>query len=74
MGNIFSAFRLKKPTVERLQMLKRAFELTYVQPLSNDYFMEKLIECIKVNNPKVWSTYTALLAIKEDAAKPDVEG
>lgn len=74
MDNIFSAFRLKKTTLEKLKLLKRAYELTLVQPLSNDFFMEKLIECIKVNNPKVWSTFTALLAIKEDAAKPDVEG
>ena len=74
MGNIFSALRLKKPTVEHLQTLKRAFELTYVQPLSNDYFIEKLIDGIKENNPKVWDTYSALLSIKEEAAKSNMEG
>lgn len=73
MGNIFSAFRLKKTTVENLQMLKRAFELTYVQPLSNDYFIEKLMECVKENNTKVWHTYTDLLSVKENAAKNDIE-
>ena len=69
MDNIFSAFRLKKTSVEKLQMLKRAFELTTLQPLSNDYFIEKLMECVKENNTKVWHTYTELLSVKENAAK-----
>lgn len=68
MGNIFSAFRLKKPTVERLQTLKRAFELTYVQPLSNDYFIEKMMACVMEQDNKVWRTYLELTAVQEHAA------
>lgn len=68
MGNIFSAFRLKKPTVEHLQTLKRAFELTYVQPLSNDYFIEKMMACVMEQDEKVWRTYLELMAVQERAA------
>ncbi len=68
MGTFFSAFRLKKTTVEQLQMLKRAFELTNVQPLSNDYFIEMLMDYVQKQNEKVWKTYIELMAIKEHAA------
>ena len=74
MDNIFSAFRLKKTSVEKLQILKRAFELTTLQHLSNDYFIEKLMDSIKEYNPKVWDTYSALLSVKEEAAKSNMEG
>lgn len=65
MDNLFSAFRLKKTTVGNLQRLKRAFELTYSQPLSNDYFMEKMIECISEHNKAVWETYCELTEVEE---------
>lgn len=68
MGNIFSAFRLKKTTVEQLQTLKRAFELTKSQPLSNDFFIEKVMLCVKEQEPKVWETYTELREIEERAS------
>lgn len=68
MNSIFSAFRAKKTTVDKLQTLKRAFELTYVQPLSNDYFIEKMMACVMEQDKKVWRTYLELMAVQERAA------
>ena len=65
MDNLFSAFRLKKTTVVNLQRLKRAFELTHSQPLSNDFFMEKMIECIREHDKEVWETYCELTEVEE---------
>ena len=65
MGSIFSAFRLKKTTVDKLQTLKRAFELTKSQPLSNDYYIEKVMSCVKEQEPRVWETYTELRDLEE---------
>lgn len=68
MGSIFSAFRMKKTTVEKLQTLKRAFELTKSKPLSNDYFVEKVMDCVKEQEPKVWDTYSELREVEERAS------
>lgn len=65
MGSVFSAFRLKKPTIKRLQKLKLAFELTYSQPLSNDFFMEKMMGLVQEHDTKVWKHFTELLAMTE---------
>ena len=65
MDKIFSAFRLKKTTVGNLQRLKRAWELTHAQPLSNDFFMEKVMECVKDQDKAVWETYLELSAFEE---------
>lgn len=65
MDNIFSAFRLKKTTVANLQRLKRSFELTHAQPLSNDYFMEKMMACVKEQDKAVWETYCELTEVEE---------
>ncbi len=75
MGNIFSAFRLKKTTANKLQTLKRAFEITKAQPLSNDFFIEKIMDCVKSKEKQVWKTYTELLEVEERAsAKSAQEG
>ena len=68
MGSIFSAFRLKKTTVDKLQTLKRAFELTKSQPLSNDYFVEMVMDCVKEQEPKVWETYNELRDLEDRAS------
>ena len=73
MGTIFSAFRLKKPTIKRLQKLKLAFELTYSQPLSNDYFMEIMIGFVEKHDKKVWQNFTDLLAMEEHEALVEKE-
>ena len=65
MENLFSAFRLKKVTVDKLQRLKRAFELTHAQPLSNDYFIEKVIACVKEQDRAVWETYCEISELEE---------
>ena len=65
MDNIFSAFRLKKTTVANLQRLKRAFEVTYSQPLSNDFFMEKLMGCVKGQDKAVWEAYCEFTEVEE---------
>ena len=65
MGSIFSAFRLKKTTVDDLQTLKRAFEITHAQPLSNDYFIAKLMECVKEKDKAVWDTYSELVDVEK---------
>lgn len=69
MSTIFSAFRLKKPTIKRLQKLKLAFELTYPQPLSNDFFMEKLMGFVEEHDKKVWQNFTNLLAMQEQESE-----
>lgn len=68
MGNIFSAFRLKKTTVEELQTLKRAFELSYAQPLSNDFFMEKVMACVIEQDTRVRRTFFELKDVMNHAA------
>ena len=65
MGELFSAFRLKKATLEKLKRLKRAFELKYAQPLSNDFFIEKVIACVQEQDKAVWETYCELTELEE---------
>ena len=73
MGTIFSAFRLKKPTIKRLQKLKLAFELTYKQPLSNDFYMEKLMGFVEEHDKKVWKNFTDLLAMEEQDGEDNIK-
>ena len=60
MGNDFSAFRLKKETVETLQTLKQAYEICYDKPFTNDEFILQLTASVEEGDVAVWETYCEL--------------
>lgn len=60
MGNDYSAFRLKKETVETLQMLKQAYEICYDKPFTNDEFVNQLTASVEDGDVTVWETYCEL--------------
>ena len=58
--------RLSKETIESLKDLHLAFEVAYLRPLSNDLFIQRLIDTVRQGDPTVWEAYQEILSKRED--------
>lgn len=61
----YGSLRLSKETIESLKDLHLAFEVAYLRPLSNDLFIQKLIDTVKQGDPTVWEAYQEIISKRE---------
>ena len=61
----YGSLRLSKATIESLKDLHLAFEVAYLRPLSNDLFIQKLIDTVKQGDPTVWEAYQEIISKRE---------
>ena len=61
----FKSLRIKEETVEKLADVQLAFESTYMQHLTKDELVQKLIDCIEDSEPAVWETLCFIREKKE---------
>lgn len=64
--NIYSAFRLKKETVKFLHDMKRAFEVSYDRPMTNDEFIRKAFASVEEGDPAVHEVYCKITLTDEE--------
>ena len=62
----YGAFRLKKETVEKLKLLKQAFELSYDRDFSNDEFIKQMAASVEEGDVAVWEFFCKLQELKEE--------
>ena len=62
----FRTLKLKPETLERLQDLKLAFEMSYCEPMYNDAFVQKLIASVEDGEPAVWEYYCKIQTKREE--------
>ena len=62
----YGSLRLSKETIESLKDLHLAFEVAYLRPLSNDLFIQRLIDTVRQGDPTVWEAYQEILSKRED--------
>lgn len=62
----YGNLRLNKTTIATLKDLHLAFEVAYLKPLSNDLFIQKLIDTVKQGDPTVWEAYQEVISKRED--------
>lgn len=67
--SIFSAFRLKKETVNYLQDLKKSFELSYGRDFSNDEFIHQLVASVEDGDVAVWEIFCKLQMTQKELAE-----
>ena len=53
----YRSFRLSKEMIATLKDIRFAFEACYLEKLSNDQLVQKLIDCIEDGDPGVWENY-----------------
>jgi len=73
MGEKFGAFRLKQSTVEYLQTLKQAFELSYDRDFTNDDFILQMAASVEDGDVAVWEFFCRLQDLKKEAKKKRAE-
>ena len=56
----YGAFRLRKDTLEFLQTMKQAFELSYGKKFTNDEFVKQMAASVEEGDIAVWETYCEL--------------
>ncbi len=56
----YGALRLKKDTIEYLQLMKQAFEISYGKSFSNDEFIKKMAASVEDGDTAVWETFCEL--------------
>ncbi len=66
--NEYGAFRLKKDSVEFLQRMKQAFELSYGKKYTNDEFIRQMAASVEEGDVGVWDIYCTLEQQKEELA------
>ena len=66
--NEFGAFRLKKETVEFLQTMKQAFELSYGKKFTNDEFIHQMAASVEEGDVNVWELYCTIEMQKDELA------
>lgn len=54
---VYGSLRLTKEMLEELKDLKLAFESCYMERLTFDEFMRKLIAAVEDGEPGVWETF-----------------
>ena len=64
----FGAFRLKQSTIDYLQSLKQAFELSYEKDFTNDEFIKKLAASVEEGDVAVWEIFCTIEEQKEALA------
>ena len=64
----YGAFRLKKDTVEFLQTMKQAFELSYDKKFTNDEFIRQMAASVEDGDVAVWEIYCTMEMQKEELA------
>ena len=64
----YGAFRLKKDTVEFLQSMKQAFELSYDKKFTNDEFIRQMAASVEEGDVAVWEIYCTMELQKEELA------
>ena len=67
--NGFGAYRLKKDTIDMLKNLKRAFELSGAQSLTNDDFIRKLIGCVQNSDSSIWGIFSTIESQQSELIK-----
>ena len=67
--NTFSAYRLKKESISRLQQIKIAYEAVADKKVTNDEFVAHLINCLESSDPKVMDYYNQAEALKSSLSK-----
>jgi len=60
MANEYGAFRLKKESVEYLQLMKQAFEICYGRSFTNDEFIKQMAASVEEGDVAVWETFCEL--------------
>lgn len=73
MGEKYGAFRLKQSTVEYLQTLKQAFEMSYDRDFTNDEFILQMAASVEEGDVAVWEFFWRLQELKEEAKKRRAE-
>ena len=64
----YGAFRLKKETVEFLQTMKKAFELSYGKKFTNDEFIRQMAASVEEGDVNVWELYCTIEMQKDELA------
>lgn len=67
--NTFSAYRLKKESIGRLQQIKIAYEAVYERKMTNDEFINHLVDCIDDGDLAVWEYYCQTQTLKSEAVE-----
>lgn len=57
----YGSIRLPEPVVDDLKDVRLAFESCYLQRLTNEELMHKLIACIEDAEPAVWEAYCRIV-------------
>lgn len=70
---VFSAFRLRKETVNYLQDMKRAFELSYGRDFSNDDFIRQMAASVEAGDPSCWEIFCKLQMTQKELAEMAAE-
>lgn len=53
----FRALRLKQETLWKLKDIRFAFESSYLERITNDELIARLISCVEAADPAVWENY-----------------
>ena len=61
----FRALRLKQETLRKLKDIRFAFESSYLERITNDELIARLISCVEAGDPSVWENY-CLIEQKRD--------
>lgn len=64
----YGAFRLRKDTLEFLQTMKQAFELSYGKKFTNDEFVKQMAASVEEGDVAVWEIYCTMELQKEELA------
>ena len=64
----YGAFRLRKDTLEFLQTMKQAFELSYGKKFTNDEFVKQMAASVDEGDVGVWEIYCTMELQKEELA------
>lgn len=66
-GKRYGGLRLGEATLERLKDMRLAFESSYMERMTNDLFIERLIACVEEAEPAVWENYCKIGERRGDA-------
>lgn len=56
----FRSLRVKQATIQRLNDLRFAFESSYLERMTYDKLIGRLIDCVEAGDPNVWENFCVI--------------
>lgn len=67
--NKYKALRLREETLDKLRIMKRAFEIAYRKDFTNDDFISQMAASVEDGDPAVWEFYCGMKDAEDKAIK-----